>query len=577
MIQKRKTIETGPSRDGRDRFLWILFILAIIFRLMFVFFFRFSVSFDESHYLRLGGSLLERGIPGLLHPYWPPFYPGFIGLVHLLTRNLEFSGRLINILSGSFLVILVYRITREIFGRPEARLSAIFMAFFPPVAFGSTNAMPEALYSAIGIGGMVVGWKAFQKKNYWLGLMAGWLWGLSYLIKPEGMGFLFVYLFFGGIVVLWNLGKGGAWKRVVLLVVVLLGFLLLSAPYLVYLRQNMGKWTLSTKGEINQQMESAVYFNTGVIEDPFFHLTSDNRYLPYDMALHFGNVQELTKLQEGRERFVSIPLSNYIKKYVQNFYHILKYSIPHLFTSVLFVLWAVGFFGQYYDRSQWGFIVYLVCNIFFYWFLVVPMFHVNDRYLAPFLPLCLVWVGPGCKVCYRWMIGNMETLFSPRCRVYKWRSHLGRGLVLVGVLVFSFCPELARVVAVKKYDGNMWAEPVELKEAGLWLREHTDHPPVLMSLNKAVDFYAGQYDMRIGASFSYDPLARNLAYARFRGVEYLVFTNRYVDYFPNLSSLIEEADQSPELAMVYEKTYFTGIRAVIYRLVIGNAHRVEEM
>lgn len=577
MIQKIKTIETWSSRDGRDRFLWILFILAIIFRLMFVFLFRFAVSFDESHYLRLGGSFLKRGIPGLLHPYWPPFYPGVIGLVHLLVGNLEFSGRLINILSGSFLVILVYRSTREIFGRLEARLSAIFMAFFPPVAFGSTNVMPEALYSAIGIGGMVVGWKALQRKNLWLGLTAGCLWGLNYLIKPEGMGFLIVYLFFGGIVVLRNLGKGGAWKRVALPVVVLLGFLSLSAPYLVYLRQVMGKWTLSTKGEINQQMESAVYFNTGVIEDPFFHLTSDNRYLPYDMALHFGNVQELTKLQEGRQRFVSIPLSNYIKKYVRNFYHILKYSIPHLLTSVLFVLWVIGFFGQYYDRSLWGFIVYLVCNIFFYWFLVVPMFHVNDRYLAPFLPLCLVWVGPGCTGCYRWIIGNMGTLFSPRCRVYKWRPHLGRGVLLLGVLVFSFCPELARVVAIKKYDGNMWTEPVELKEAGLWLKEHTDHPPVLMSLNKAVDFYAGQYDMRMGASFSYDPLARNLAYARFRGVEYFVFTNRYVDFFPNLSSLIEEADRSAGLVLVYEKTYSTGIRAVIYQLVPETAHRAEEM
>jgi hypothetical protein len=235
-------------------------------------------------------------------------------------------------------------------------------------------------------------------------------------------------------------------------------------------------------------------------------------------------------------------------------------------TAVLFLLWATGFFSEKYDSRRWGLIVYLGFNVIFFWFVVVPMFHVNDRYLMPLFPIGIIWMGRGMIFLSAW-IANAVKNVSSAAGILKFRKTLGWASVVTFVMLFGIIPELSRVLIKQKQDKDMWAEPVELKEAGIWLKSHTDQPPVLMSLNKAVDFYAGQMDMRKGASFSYDSVDRNLIYARNRSVEYLVVSGRYMEWFSNLKSLINDPCPYPGLECVYRETDISGITAVIYRLL----------
>ena len=86
-----------------------------------------------------------------------------------------------------------------------------------------------------------------------------------------------------------------------------------------------------------------------------------------------------------------------------------------------------------------------------------------------------------------------------------------------------------------------------------------------MTLNKSVDFYAGQYDVKIGASFSYDPVEKNIAYARNRNCEYLVFSSRYLSWFGNLRPLVESMEL-PGLKRIYDVLDHDGIRTVIYQI-----------
>jgi 4-amino-4-deoxy-L-arabinose transferase-like glycosyltransferase len=553
------------NRLWSDWWLWVVVLGALLFRVFIMLRSQFVVSFDEPHYLCLAASLISNGIRGLLHPYWTPFYPLCIALFNVFLHNLELAGRLVNILTGSLMVLLVYRISLMLFGRKEALLSAMAIAFAPAIAANSTNVMPETLYTMLGIGGIVVGWVALERKRWWLFGITGALWGAAYLTKPEGVGFLMVYLCILGIISIVSRKHHVRMSFVRNSAMVLVGFLLLASTYLIYLHQTIGRWTITTKGIVNQQMEAVVLLDIGGMKDPLFHLTEDNRVLPYDMAFHFGNFHELFKNEEGRQRIIYPNVFNYAEKFIKNFYHVERTSVPQLFTTVLFVICTLGLFSTLRDRKRASLTLYFLSFVVFFWFLIVPVFHVNERYLLVLLPLCLAWFGKGILILHSWIIALIKTIWgSMSSKQYFWISWAA---VLTWILTFYFVPECAKVAVVRKYNKDMWVQPMELKEAGAWLKNRNVRPPVLMSINKAVDFYAGQYDMRKGASFSYDSVDRNLRYARFRGVDYVVFSSRYLGWFPNLKPLVEDANPCPGLERVYDKTDPVGIRTVIYRLL----------
>jgi 4-amino-4-deoxy-L-arabinose transferase-like glycosyltransferase len=590
----RAAVRTGRPRPAaaaprRRRALdpWPVVILAgaAVLRTALILGFRSAVSFDEPHYLRLAGSFLERGFSGLLHPYWPPFFPLVIAVFKPLTGNLEAAGRLVNVASSCLTVWLVMRMARGLFGRTESLIAAGFAAFYPPVAFVSTGVMPEPLFSALALAGIWLGWRSlagppsddgggratgrfgagFAARN---GLGAGLCWGAAYLVRPEGVGFPMVYA--GAAAVAWIAGPRPARRRTTRIIAAAApaaaGFLLLAAPYWNYLHGVTGKWTLSTKGSVNQQFESAVYFADKADPDPFYHLTADNRCLPYDMAYHFGNLRDLPSAAGGASRMKAIPAAETAKKFAKNFYHIQKQVIPELFSTLLLMLFAAGLLGGPAGARRWGFAAYGFSFMAFFWLAVIPLFHVNERYFLPLFPLAFPWIGRGAVFMTERIAQFLSGSLPGRFRRPAASTAAAAAIVACVVLVFGVLPETARIAGLRADAAGAWADPVELKEAGQWLRREAGRPPVLMSLNKAVDYYAGQNDMRLGASFSYDDIGRNLAYARNRGVEYVVFSSRTLFWFPNLAPLIEKRDLPGGLRPVYESDRPAGIRTVIYRV-----------
>ncbi len=560
---------TVPEKKGH----WwiqvtIIAVAAFLVRLVLMLGFRYAVSFDEAHYLRLGASLLDQGLPGVLHPYWPPLFPLLIGLVGTVTSDFELAGRFINLLAGTGIVLLVMTFSKEIFGKSVALLAGILVAFYPPLAFNATNVMPETLYAILGLGGIYLAWTGFRDIRYIPVFLAGLCWGGAYLLRPEGVGFLLIFAGVAGFLILRDLlGKRWQSRWIIMGLFAAMGFLLLAGPYLGYLKSSTGTWTLSTKGKVNQQLEAALMFGMGEVKDPFMHLTDDDRHMPYDMAVHFGNFKELVQSDEGEKRVIQIPMSAYAQKYIRNLYQLVKFAIPHLMTTLILVLWAVGFFAQGYDPKRWGLILFLSAHVIFYWFILVPFFHVNDRYLLPLFPLAFIWVSQGLMTLIRWgseIPGRCVVCGDALSTKRKRTSIL---LITALYLGLVFLPELGKVISHPSQSTDMWAEPVELKKAGEWLKANTDHPPVLMSLNKSVDYYAGHYDMRQGASFTYDTIKRNVAYARHRNVEYMVFSDRYAEWFSNLRPLVDENNPDACLERVYRETEPSGIQTVIYRIL----------
>ncbi|MBN2200407.1 glycosyltransferase family 39 protein, partial [bacterium] len=608
-VPAAKREATVPARQagGIDPGPAAILLGAAIVRIVLILGFRQAVSFDEPHYLRLAGSFLDRGFAGLLHPYWPPFFPLVIAFFKPLTGNLETAGRLVNLVSACVTVWLVFRMSGALFGRKESLIAAGFAAFYPPVAFASTNVMPESLFSALGLGGIWIAWKALAEvrrigrggvpapgrarrgrktggtepglqsgvrrrlKTASLAALAGLLWGAAYLVRPEGIGFLLVFL--AAAVLIFLFRRTDRKRAVAAAACASLGFLVLAVPYWAYLHAETGAWTLSTKGSVNQQFESAVYFQDESNPDPFYHLTPDNRHLPVDMAYHSGTLRELAAVEGGRGRVAEIPLSRTAVKFAKNYYRVLKQFIPQLFSALLLALFAAGLVGGLSAPGRWRLAVYLLAFPAFFWLAVIPMFHVNERYFLPLFPLMLPWIGRGTVFLAErtalFLSESFPRRFSPKHGRSAGSRAAGRAAALTTaavIVVFGLLPETARLAGIRSDSAGAWADPVELKEAGRWLFRENGRPPVLMSLNKAVDFYAGQYDMRKGASFSYDDVSRNLAYARNRGVEYVVFSSRTLFWFPNLAPLLEEGAPPEGLRLVYASDRPRGVRTKVYRV-----------
>ena len=110
------------------------------------------------------------------------------------------------------------------------------------------------------------------------------------------------------------------------------------------------------------------------------------------------------------------------------------------------------------------------------------------------------------------------------------------GIITFAVGLFfvigTFGAELAKIGARRPDSVEEWDDPVELKKAGQWLKAHATQPVILMSLNKAIDFYAGNDNVKKGFGYPDDDTRRILNYARNKNVRYFSVEERYMNQFP---------------------------------------------
>lgn len=537
-----------------------LLAAALLFRL-FLLRFRFAIGWDEPHYLNLAANFANGNLHGWLHPFWSPLYPALSGLLGLLVPNLETAGRLVNLICGGLILWPVYRLGVDLFGRDSAWWAAAILAFYPPLAFGATSALAEPSYMLFATLGLWSGWDGIKRESAVRALLAGLLWGLAYLTRPEGAGFLLVFVFFVTLLTAGQWLKSRRIRTLRLAVLAGAGWLLVALPYIFYLHGETGRWTLSAKGAAVQQLE-AQYFAPGKL-GTFDTLSEDNRVYPNDQIYHDGDFVQATAKQGG------LPIQNslalLVRKYATHFHRLTRAELPAIFSLGLLVPFVLGLFGSPWQTERPRLSLYLLSYLGFFWFIVVPLFHINERYLIALLPVAMIWAGHGLVLLKDWLAaglrpsragGRLSEAGLQRC---AWSGAAGF------VLLFGFLTQLGSIVQRSTWDTDFWSEAVELKQAGEWLREHAGATPVLMSYNKAVNFYAGNHNLRAGATFSQNEWPRLAQYAGYRGVTHVVWAERYASHFPNLQQLNDPATAPPELHAIYDQSPAPGLRTIIYR------------
>lgn len=549
--------------------LMIIIAAALLVRLFFLKF-EYAAGWDEINYLKLGASGAIHGIGQVLHPYWSPLYPFAIAVMGKICPDYELAGRLVSIFFGTLLIVPIYFFSLKNFNRRTAIINALLIAFFPALIVSSVAAETEPLYIFITITGILLGFYAVKHRSNFGAAIVGILFALAYLTRPEGIGLYFVFSGIIAGVAIWEIFKYHQFKSALLLVPISLGFFMASAPYLYYLKQTTGQWTISSKGSANLQGGISAMQNAkqNIELNPWLLLSEDNTSLPDDNIYHTGEfMKKSALLREGNnsEPIVTVTPGLVIKKFVKNFLLVIQTGIAQVLGLPILMLLALGFWGSNWDKNHLLRESYLLSYVIFYWFLLVPMFHFTERYMLPMVPIALMWSGAGIENVKDWFEKTWEAV-KPNLK--KSAMVMLRNAFLFIFVGSLFIPAYIRVIARNPYEATEWAEPIEQKQAGVWLKNYCGNEvPVVMSWSHAISFYAGNYDIKQSITIPNNELDRALAYARYRGAKFLALNEKNKKSFPTLSYLLDESQSPSDLKLIYKDDSMPGLKTLIYEIL----------
>jgi hypothetical protein len=541
--------------------LWFALGLAFCLRFAAALFVPRVIKWDEPDYLRLGYNLLHgAGFTAGLHPeaHYTPLYPIVSGLSYLLVHDWEWASNLPYILCGTALLLPVYALACRLYDRQTATIAVLLLACFPPLVTGVLfwGTMTEPLYLLLIYTALWSTWRSLQfgeerRRSLASVTLAGVCFGLAYLSRPEAITYLAISAL--GLFV-WQLPAlnpdnplpyprffANVFSQ---LSALLLSFMLVALPYLIYLHSVTGQWTLTGKLGITWALGQAV-----VDADPAEYdrvtasLDSEGREIVWFSPDRFQTSLS-TLILADPAAFVRRVASN-LRRWQELFFARTAYS--HWFLLVLGVaLWQAP-----WDRRRLRHELFLGAAL-----LPVAsflLFHVELRFFSPIFPILLIWSAFGLVQVAGWanltwrqlrpLSTGLETsneagapglALQPAPRWY-WLVTLPVCLLLFTMNIFS----AREGIQATKY-GH--------KEAGLWLRANTPTAAAIMTRDLAVPLYAE----RPWVASPHASWPDFLAYARAHHADYLVVDRwELTEVRPHLAFLLE--NPPPEVQLVWQQ------------------------
>lgn len=135
----------------QDYVIIIIFLLAVIIRLIFVISSEDIPAADAANYDRLGlvlsegrGYVNENGTP---HSHCPPFYPFFLSLIYRIFGHSYLAVRIIQSIIGALICIFIYLTAKKVCSARAGLWSAFISVVYPPFIKSSEILLTELFYT----------------------------------------------------------------------------------------------------------------------------------------------------------------------------------------------------------------------------------------------------------------------------------------------------------------------------------------------------------------------------------------------------------------------------------------------
>jgi 4-amino-4-deoxy-L-arabinose transferase-like glycosyltransferase len=475
-----------------------------------------GIAMDSAGYGFMARDFLKgdfaQGLSWALHP----LYPLLISLIAPDSTHVEIAGRLISLLWGTFTLIPLYYLVKGAIGQKEAAFTALFYTFHPYLVTYSGMLLSEATYWGLLVLSVYFFWTGLKRENVWRMALSGSFLGLAYLTRPEGIGYVLVYL--GWIVVEGVLTK--KWfKKGVLAGIMILGAFIFVIPYVIRIHQETDQWLISRKAVGVQ----AQFSKKGV-----------------DEADSSKGVEQEKPGESNSTILVTT------KNVVQH----LPFVIYRYLMAYHFSLWLFLLFGLIRVRQKIIPYELFIASLVLFHLLSLSTFTPSFlRFSVPVIPLALFWAGAGVFEIKR-RLGKFSTL-RPEEGVF-W-------LIVLALLIQlpqSFMPERSH----RAYQ----------KEMGLWLKKNTTKNAIIMSNSPIEAFYADREFIPLpsgiptaeGPGKSYEEI---INYAKQRGVLFILINQNTHEPNPDFIPSIKGPDLEEFYRYQKDERHFIIIYEVIYR------------
>ena len=541
-MTKEEQLQMPHAQKGEQWWLGAMVLLALAVRLVLALA-PHVLQADEGAYVWLGRNIVTgRGFTfiGIPELHYTPLFPLVSGLLYLLLHNLEAASKVCFVVLGAGLVLPVYWLARAAYGVREARVAGLLVAALPALTshilyWGS---MSEPLYLFLLFSGLWLVWRAWQEGGVWLPAAAGLCLTLAYLARPEGLIYVGAAL---ACLLLAGLGRlRERWRGVAALAAV---FVLLAAPYIIYLHQETGVWMLTGKTWTAYTQDRAL---------------ANKDWVAFD-AMTWGLDSTGEVLYHSQERF-SHSLFSYMAAepgaFVQGMVDNARTLPGVLFgregiPRPLAPLLGLTFFACAWTRRRAWTELFLggavLVPIVTFW----PVLY-SVRFLQPVYPIAMIWLGRGLVALGDWLADTW------RAQLGSSKAGLRRTLVAlptVGAVAYLLALQpgvVASGAAAMKFN---------YKAVGQWLRANTPAEAVVMSRGAICAIEAE----REWAPFPHASWPEIVAYGRRRGAGYLVVNEQEIRQFqPALEMLLDEGHPPAELEHLYTYRDARG-KTIVYR------------
>lgn len=506
---------------------------------------------DEPFYLWDGYNLATgRGYTffnGRPDVYLTPLYPLVIAGLYLILHNLELASRLCYMIFGAALVLPMYGLAKEMYGRRSAVIAAVLLAVYPALTSAELywGTMTEPLYFLTAYAGLYAALRALRDGGWGAHIAAGALFALAYLTRGEGIAYIAAV---GGVLVIVRLLERrllarDVWPRLLAMFGI---FLVLAFPYWLYLRLQTGRWMIS--GQAGMTYITCISLAYGDV-------------VGFDQAT-WGLDRASGEVYFFSPAMVSFNMLEHIRSdplaFARLVYHNARDFIATLFSWRMFPLWllpflTLGLFGAVWDKRRAKGELLLAASM-------APalsflFFFVQERYIGSVLPLFIIWTAHGVE---RWAAWAGETLAGwwPKGPAQTtWRVWLSGALTLVLIAASLWMgPRVAATTSLGSF------RPAH-RAAGLWLSERIQPGDTVMARYPAIAFHAGAEWVPTPNA----PIPDVLAYAYAHGADYFVLDERETKGLrPQLAPLLEVGEM-PGLRRLAELED-EGAKIVIFRL-----------
>lgn len=406
-LKKNKSQKSGPPRffsrsihiSRQTTIVIILAIAAICLKFFLLYERLLYIDPDEGYYLILARNLIAGNgyaFNGLPNVVFPPFLPILIGLFYLLCQDFQFSLIFITALSGGLLGIISYKIAEKKF----SPIIPILCAFLVLFIYQLNSFLPLYLTPYVHVlyrGSDVLNCfliltsvyfvlRLVEKDGYIYAIFSGGFFALSYLTRPEGIllfVIIFICLIFLKIISLISI----SYKRLSAFFFI---FLLISFPYIFYLKNTTGKWNLSGKASSAQEHRESL-----------LEVIKNDNWIPFS-KIHYSFDKENMEMKQAYwgfhdklEEDDNISIRSYSRVILENLKMYL--IVPKtLLPKYIMIFFLIGFVKAIYKIAKTKSILDIILFMFFpYSLLVTALAYPIPRHHLFLVPVFCIYAVEG--------------------------------------------------------------------------------------------------------------------------------------------------------------------------------------